>query len=79
MDAAERLYLRLGWIPRIGGKFLRHRDAGQKVLAAMGSLSVHTAHAARREGGAPDGLLLATEMVVDGDTLTGEMPTPSCT
>lgn len=77
-DAAEGLYPRLGWITRIVGEFSRHRDAGRKVLVATGSLSVYMPALLARKGVAPDGLL-ATEMAVDGDTLTGEMASPSCT
>jgi phosphatidylglycerophosphatase C len=78
MQAAERLYPRLGWITSIVEKLSQHRDAGRKVLVATGSLSIYMPTLLSEKRVDPDGLL-ATEMVVDGDTLTGEMATPSCT
>lgn len=77
-DAADRLYPKLGWITRIAGELAGHRDAGRKVLVATGSLSVYMPTVLDRKGFHVDGLL-STEMETDGDTLTGEMATPSCT
>lgn len=77
-EAAEQLYPKLGWISRIAGELARHRDAGRKVLVATGSLSVYIPTLLHRKGFEVDGLL-STEMEIDGDTLTGEMATPSCT
>lgn len=77
-DAAERLCPGLGWISLMESELARHRDAGRRVLVATGSLSIYMPTVLDRKGFRVDGLL-STEMETDGDMLTGEMATPSCT
>lgn len=77
-DAAERLFSRLTWIGKTMDELSRHRDEGRRILVATGSLSVYMPTILEMKGIRVDGLL-STEVVVDGDVLTGEMATESCT
>lgn len=77
-QAAERVFTRLHWIGRTTEALSRHKDEGCHVLVATGSLSVYVSALLEMKGISVDGLL-ATEIGVDGDVLTGEMMTASCT
>lgn len=76
--AAERLFPKLKWNAETNIELEGHLEAGRKVLVATGSLSVYMPIFLERKGISVDGLL-STEMMVEGNTLTGEMATPSCT
>jgi HAD superfamily phosphoserine phosphatase-like hydrolase len=76
--AAERVFARLEWISWTMQELHRHRDEGRRILVATGSLSVYMPAILEMKGIQVDSLL-STEIAVDGDVLTGEMVTPSCT
>lgn len=76
--AAEHVFARLRWIDATMDDFARHRDAGRRILVATGSLSCYVpAFLALRAIEVES--LFTTEVVVDGDVMTGELATPSCT
>jgi|SaaInl4_135m_RNA_FD_contig_121_130593_length_5881_multi_3_in_0_out_0_4 phosphatidylglycerophosphatase C len=76
--AAEQVFEKLKWNGWVNSELASHQNAGRKVIVATGSLSVYMPVLLRCKGIAVDDLL-STEMAIDGNTLTGEMVTPSCT
>ncbi|VBB69811.1 HAD-superfamily subfamily IB hydrolase, TIGR01490 [invertebrate metagenome] len=76
--ATEHVFSRLHWISRTTEALIQHRNEGRHILVATGSLSVYVPALLEMKGICIDGLL-ATEIGVDGDVLTGEMITASCT
>ena len=76
--ATERVFTRLHWIERTTKALIRHKDEGCDILVATGSLSVYVSALLMMKGIPVDGLL-ATEIGLNGDVLTGEMKTASCT
>lgn len=77
-EAAEGVFTRLDWVSRILEALTKHRDAGRRILIATGSLSIYMP-AFLEMGNIRVDSLLATEIGIDGDILTGEMATASCT
>jgi phosphatidylglycerophosphatase C len=79
VDAAARaVFPHLLWRGEMLAAYARHRSAGHRVLVATGGLSCYMPTLLALKSLPVDGLL-ATEMAVDGDVLTGEMAAPSCT
>jgi phosphatidylglycerophosphatase C len=77
-SAAERIFARLDWIETTLAELARHQAEGRRVLVATGSLSCYVPALLALKGLTVDAIL-ATEMAVADDILTGEMATPSCT
>lgn len=78
LTAAEKIFHRLTWNTAIEQALYEHQQARRHVVIATGSLSVYMPHVLKLRG--IEGVtLLATEMVVLGGVITGEMATPSCT
>ncbi len=77
-QAAERVFTHLHWIGRTTEALIRHKNEGCHVVVATGSLSVYVSALLEMKGLSVDGLL-ATEIGIDGNVLTGEMMTASCT
>ena len=76
--ATERVFTRINWIKRTTEALIRHKDEGCHILVATGSLSIYVSGLLMMKGIPVDGLL-ATEIGLNGDVLTGEMITASCT
>ncbi|MBF0108935.1 MAG: HAD-IB family phosphatase [Magnetococcales bacterium] len=77
-DAAEVLFCRLDWISQTCEALISHRQAGRRILVATGSLSIYMPILLNLKG-LPVDALLSTEMCLEGNTITGEVATPSCT
>jgi phosphatidylglycerophosphatase C len=75
--AAEEIFLRLEWNPEVLAAYERHRKAGHRILVATGGLSCYVRLLLERKKLTVDGLL-ASEMVVTENVLTGEMAGLSC-
>ncbi|MEO5376313.1 MAG: HAD-IB family phosphatase [Magnetococcus sp. DMHC-6] len=76
--AAESLFKQLEWIPSTMQEFQRHQEAGRRILVATGSLSAYMPTIFELKSLHLDALF-STEMEIEGNLLTGEMKTLSCT
>lgn len=76
--AAEQIYPQIDWDKTVMARYHWHRDQGHRILIATGGLSLYMPALLAHHGLKPDGLL-ASEMVMQNDHLTGEMAGPSCT
>lgn len=78
LGAASSMFERLDWVEETRRALFRHRDQGRRILVATGSLSVYVP-ALLEQAGIPFDVMLSTEMAMEGEVMTGEMATPSCT
>lgn len=76
--AAQAMSARLEWKPDLLEAYAWHCRQGHSILIASGGLACYLDVLLAAKGLAYDALF-ATEMVVDGGILTGEMASPSCT
>ncbi|MEO5366937.1 MAG: HAD-IB family phosphatase [Magnetococcus sp. WYHC-3] len=77
-QAAERIFTKLDWIAPILDALRQHQAQGHLILVATGSLSIYMPTLLALKDLRVNGLL-TTEMVVEGDVITGQMATRSCT
>jgi phosphatidylglycerophosphatase C len=75
--AAEAIFPRLEWKTEVMDAYYRHREAGHSLLIATGSPSCYIRILLEMKKMTVDGLV-ASEMTVDGETLTGELSGAYC-